>query len=305
MNDPAEPQPIDRRTLYALIAGAVILIAVIIYFATRGSTNQDRIDDGAAFEAPADAEASAACSGTAINDRVKQALFRNAAAARDGVDQTYAKIADAAFIRMENAALEAEAADGLQCTGSVSIQLPPGIVASGGRRNLMGNVDYTVSPDGGGVSIRDDSGLTVALSGLTRSSGGVSGTLSDDNQDDLFAAPAEAADPNSSESPVGPPAPGVAAGTGPSFNCANARTPGEQAVCSDSALANLDRTMARQYRGAVAAANSQQALLLRETRDRFLAYRDGCPNAQCMRDAYTGRMREIRDIMEGRWKAPR
>ena len=36
------------------------------------------------------------------------------------------------------------------------------------------------------------------------------------------------------------------------------------------------------------------------TRDRFLAYRDRCPNRQCIADAYVGRMREIRDIMEGR-----
>ena len=38
----------------------------------------------------------------------------------------------------------------------------------------------------------------------------------------------------------------------------------------------------------------------RATRDRFLAYRDRCPSRQCMADAYVGRMREIRDIMEGR-----
>jgi len=31
-----------------------------------------------------------------------------------------------------------------------------------------------------------------------------------------------------------------------------------------------------------------------------LAYRDRCPSRQCMADAYVGRMREVRDIMEGR-----
>jgi len=44
---------------------------------------------------------------------------------------------------------------------------------------------------------------------------------------------------------------------------------------------------------------------LQSTRDRFLAYRDRCTNRQCIGDAYTGRMREIRDIMEGRWQPPR
>ena len=45
--------------------------------------------------------------------------------------------------------------------------------------------------------------------------------------------------------------------------------------------------------------------LLQSTRDRFLGYRDRCPNRQCIADSYVGRMREIRDIMEGRWQSPR
>ena len=48
----------------------------------------------------------------------------------------------------------------------------------------------------------------------------------------------------------------------------------------------------------------QQVLLLRTAR-RFYAYRDRCPARQCIANAYLGRMREIRDIMEGRWRATR
>jgi hypothetical protein len=33
-----------------------------------------------------------------------------------------------------------------------------------------------------------------------------------------------------------------------------------------------------------------------------MAYRDRCPTNACIGDAYVGRMREIRDIMEGRWQ---
>jgi uncharacterized protein len=42
--------------------------------------------------------------------------------------------------------------------------------------------------------------------------------------------------------------------------------------------------------------------LLRQTQRRFLAYRDRCADAQCVTQAYTGRIREIRDIVEGRWQ---
>ena len=67
-------------------------------------------------------------------------------------------------------------------------------------------------------------------------------------------------------------------------------------------IAALDRNMAAQYLRALTSASPQQQAILQSTRDRFLGYRDRCPNRQCIADAYVGRMREIRDIMEGRWQ---
>jgi hypothetical protein len=70
-------------------------------------------------------------------------------------------------------------------------------------------------------------------------------------------------------------------------------------------LAALDRNMAAQFGRAMSGASPQQQAILQSTRSRFLAYRDRCPNRQCIGDAYVGRMREIRDIMEGRWQPER
>jgi uncharacterized protein len=63
--------------------------------------------------------------------------------------------------------------------------------------------------------------------------------------------------------------------------------------------------MAAQYARAVAQASPEQRDILRDTAHRFYAYRDRCPNNACIGDAYVGRIREIRDIMEGRWQPPR
>jgi len=86
----------------------------------------------------------------------------------------------------------------------------------------------------------------------------------------------------------------------PSFDCNRASSKGEVAVCSDSGLSALDVNMATQYRRALAAATPEQRLQLQQTRERFIRYRDRCANNACIGDAYVGRMREIRDIMEGR-----
>jgi uncharacterized protein len=91
----------------------------------------------------------------------------------------------------------------------------------------------------------------------------------------------------------------------PSFNCDNARTRGEIAVCTNPGLASLDRQMASQFRSAMSRADDEQRDVLEGTRDRFLLYRDRCRSEQCIADAYRGRVREIRDIMAGTWRQPR
>jgi clan AA aspartic protease (TIGR02281 family) len=92
---------------------------------------------------------------------------------------------------------------------------------------------------------------------------------------------------------------------GPSFDCAKARSSGAIAVCSNANLAALDRDMAAQYSRAFANASPAQQQSLRETSDRFNSDRNRCSDDRCVRDAYAGRIREIRDIMDGSWPAPR
>ena len=63
--------------------------------------------------------------------------------------------------------------------------------------------------------------------------------------------------------------------------------------------------MAQQYYRAVAAAGPRQRAILASTRDSFLRYRDQCPSDACIAETYRGRIREIRDIMAGRWRPER
>jgi hypothetical protein len=203
-----------------------------------------------------------------------------------------------------------ESTGAVNCSGSLSLDLPPGVAVVGGRRTLMSDVDYTVQPaaDGSGnvVVLRNADTIIAPLATLAR-----------------VGPPAQPAGSEEMNvvSPVQPPTNGVPqvqppvapsppaspqpAGARPSFDCSKARSKGEVAVCSDAGLAALDRNMAAQYSRAISVASPEQQALLRRTRDRFLGYRDRCPDNRCVGDAYVGRMREIRDIMEGRWQAPR
>jgi uncharacterized protein len=70
-------------------------------------------------------------------------------------------------------------------------------------------------------------------------------------------------------------------------------------------LAALDRDMAGEYARALGVASPDQRDLLRETGRRFDTFRDRCSDRKCIADTYAGRIKEIRDIVEGRWQQPR
>ena len=304
MEQPAKP-PNANRTTWILLAGFGALLAILLFFSLRNVVNEDRLEDGAATSLP-DVEGNAAgCSGNRVVASLKSALFSEAAAARPTDAPVFQQIAAAAVARIENAALEGEDGDLLQCSASFAINLPPGIVSAGGRRNLMGNVDYSLAPGSGEVTVRNAAGLISALAALQRSSGAITQPLGTDPLPlpDTEPQPDPAIEPSEPLEPEPAPAPPTAAR--PSFNCGAARTRGERAVCSDPGLAALDRQMASQYQRAVSGAPADRQALLRQTRDRFLSFRDSCGSDACIADAYRGRMREISDIVAGRWQPPR
>lgn len=93
------------------------------------------------------------------------------------------------------------------------------------------------------------------------------------------------------------PEPESRASSRPSFNCRSARTRSERMVCSSDRLAAKDRAMSSLFYSALADADGRTRAELRRTRDRFLAYREGCGSEACVAGAYDGRVAEIQDIM--------
>lgn len=308
-------QPMRRlnHTLLALLLGLVILVLLIAYYASNRNPDQDKLKDSQVTKAQP-VSVQRRCASQATYDLIKRELFRRAAQLRGSDQSAYDKLVNYAVVRMENPVLESEDKDtgAANCSGSLSLDLPPGVAAVGGRHTLMSDIDYTVQPaaDGSGmvVLLRNADAIIAPLATLGRAA---------------QPPPAPAAAPEANEAApeqapgTAPPQPSVPApapaqppasrpsGARASFDCSNARTRGEVAVCSDAGLATLDRTMAAQYARAVAQASPDQREILRDTAHRFYAYRDRCPNNACIGDAYVGRMREMRDIMEGRWQPPR
>ena len=297
-------------TAIALIGGLVLLVVIVAYFATRGNSDQDRLTGNEAALNEQQAKVTAPeklCAGKTTYDLIKRELFQRAAQLRGSDQAGYDQLSGYAVLRMENPVMENEnsSTGAVNCSGSLSLDLPPGVAVVGGRRTLRADLDYTVQPaaDGSGtvVLLRNADAIVTPLATLSRT------PQPAQQPTDLATNEAAPAEPTTPATPEAPPliqAPVAArpAVTRPSFDCGKARSRSEIAVCSDAGLAALDRNMAAQYARSVAVATPEQLALLRRTRDRFLGYRDRCPNNACIGDAYVGRMREIRDIMEGRWR---
>lgn len=267
-----------------------------------------------------------ACASSAAYERLKRIAFDEAARVPDADVKNLETLANSAVVRMETplATGRDEVLNVTNCTGRFILEIPPGAEGGfGGERRLAADIAYSAqaAADGSGF-VYQMSGAEPIIARLAAfdmhgqsflpplQSAAVAPSPLPPVGDPRASAvppaqpPAQPALPESSPGPLPPPPAqaGSAAQSGPdgpnpSFNCRYARTRSERLVCSDEALARQDRSMASLYYSAMADADPQTRTELRRTRDRFLAYRERCPDAACIAEAYGGRVREIRDIV--------
>lgn len=305
------PKPL----VLAVIAAAVLLLILVIVLLTRGNgTNEDRLSDEEEARAEA-ATPEAQCADAGTYEAIRQELFRQAAEIRGSDQAIFDRIAASAAVRMDRPVLRSQDSDlgTIGCSGLLTLDLPPGLAVVGGRRSLSAEIGYVLqdAADGSGqvVMLEGADPIIVPLATLARSAAAQPPPEAqvppgmEDEEGEIVAPPA----PEGLEPPQAPepPAPPPAASADPSFNCRQARTRSEIAVCNDNGLAALDRQMAAQFDRAMANATPSQRQNLSSSRDRFLRFRDGCRSNDCIADVYRGRMREIGDIMTGRWQPPR
>ena len=319
---PSEPPPSkDRERRMWWIAAIVAAIIAGLLLASSVWTRGDSEDDAKATNDPVDVAKIAPeklCATQSTYDLIKRELFRRAAQTRGSDAAAFAKLSDYALLRVQSPILRGvdEDVGRINCNGTAVLQLPPGVKVSDGSSTLSSAIDYAVQPSadrtGNVVMLGNADAITVPLATIGRSASRPAEPLVLPDMDpladapDAFPQPAQPAEPGAQPIPpqsLPPPRAPEVGSARPSFNCANARTRGEIAVCSDGGLAALDRQMASQFNAAMRNADGRQRALLQSTRVGFLAFRDRCRSDACIADTYRGRMREIDDIMAGRWRA--
>ena len=289
-------------TAIALLGGVLVLLLLLFIFASGKNENSDKLTDDQIAARAAATDPEKACASQATYDLIKRELFRRAAQLR-GTDQAaFDKLAGFSVVRMDAPMLKSndEQLGAIACTGSLALDLPPGVAVAGGRRTLTADIEYTLQPaadgGGGGLTLTNADAIITPLATLARVGAPVGEPLAPTPPTDVQVIPPVTADPLA---PEPSPAPQASTAT-PSFNCQYARTRGEIAVCNDAGLAGLDRQLAAQFTGAMTQADPEERAQLLSTRSRFITFRERCRSDDCIADAYRGRMSEIRDILAGR-----
>ena len=302
-------------TVIAIIAGVlVLLLLVYVFVGIRGDADRDKLRDDQVAGGSAATDPEKRCGSQRTYDLIKRELFRRAAQLRGSDQAAFDGLAAYSVVRMDAPMLRSHDEDlgRVTCAGTLALDLPPGVAVVGGRRTLTANIGYAIQPaaDGNGdvLTLSSAEGIITPLATLARVGSATGDPLAtattNDSADSLEPAddPLMPAPPASAPPPQAAPSPAPSPTASPSFNCRNARTRGEIAVCNDSGLASLDRQMASQFNSALSRADAEERALLQRTRSRFLGYRDSCRSDSCIADTYRGRMREIQDIMAGRWQ---
>ena len=195
----------------------------------------------------------------------------------------------------------------VNCSGSLSLDLPPGVAVVGGRRTLtVGRRLHRAARSGRKRQCR-----AAAQCGRGGHAAGDAGagqpSRKPRRRPRAARSTGDRAAPDEPSSPRSPPtrrsARSQATPAAPELRllqCAHERR--NCGLLRQRASPRSTSTWRRNTGRAIASASPEEKALLQRTRDRFLGYRDRCPESLCIGDAYVGRMKEIRDIMEGRWQ---
>lgn len=309
-----------------------ILIGALALTACKVEPNADR--EAAAQvkerERAKERRVQATCASNATNDRLKQVMFDEAIKIRNADPVNLDTLATYSSVRIESPTLKSrdEALDVIVCGGTLILQLPPGAErAFAGEHNLRSEVEYAAQAavDGSGLVYRlkgaEPIVYKLAAFDLRRQAyrptpqvlaiaeppqPAVAPLATEPAPRPMprptIVASARPPEPRRTTPPAtrGNPAPDPQqvreVRSSPSFDCRRARSRSERMVCSSDNLAALDRAMSSRFYSALSNADGATRAELRRSRDRFLAFRERCPDAGCVGQAYRDRIDEIRDI---------
>jgi hypothetical protein len=282
---PAMDERKQRTIWFAVAIGGAVLAGLLL--ASSVWTGSWKSDGNAVGNEMVETKApnpESWCAAQATYDAIRRELFRRAAQVRGSDEQSYARLADFALLRISGPVVQGvdDRIHSVTCGGTAFLDLPPDVSAAGGRRTLSGDLDYIIQPaaDGTGNVIRigNADSIVIPLATLSRTGAPQNAPLMPD-----FGNAITPARPEAGETPLG-------------------EAPQETEDQGEADLDSLEARVAGQFASAMAEADGRQRRLLLRTDGRYRSVQRRCATDQCVAETYQSRLREISDIMADRWQ---
>ena len=157
----------------ALSVGLILVLIAVVFAARDGGVEKSETPNQRVAAADG-AKPEKRCTSERTYDRVKQELFRSAAQLRTSDQAAFDRLSAYSALRMERPLLRSHDKElgTVRCSGTLFLDLPPGVAVVGGRRSLTADIDYILQPaaDGSGdvVMLEGDGPITVPLATLAR-----------------------------------------------------------------------------------------------------------------------------------------
>lgn len=260
-------------------------------------------EESAAVGAPSD------CGGDQAAELIKDELFRRAALLRGREGGRFRTAAAGSLVRMHSEAAAGAGGPPGRCSGWIALDLPPGLVVEGGRRNLNSAVDYALAAGAGGTArLADVAGADALVATLATLAPEAAAGEGRDGPPIIKPAspPAAPALPavRAASATRDPPAHRAAAASARSRpasrsggGCRYATGRTATAICGSANLAALDRSLEQFYDQSLSRADAPRKAHLLSSNDGFATRRNACRTQSCLTAAYLARMREVSAIM--------
>ncbi len=161
----------QTSTIAAVFVGVLAVLMIVVVY--QSQLNQDPRSQNQ-LASSGDSTKDGRCGRQGTYDLIKRELFRRAAQVRGSDQKSFDQLAAYSVVRMDAPLLRGhdKEVDSIQCSGSLALDLPPGVASVGGRRTLTADINYALqsAADGTGevLTLLDADAVIAELATLGR-----------------------------------------------------------------------------------------------------------------------------------------
>lgn len=307
IHETVRPQRTTR--MFMMLASAAVILSLAMLFAIALPQFREAATPTRHVLSPLTPAAQAqdgfgeSCFSGPTTSLINRELFRRAARLR-GSDRAFEQIGTIPLVRVEEVVSQAaEGGNTVRCTASIVLDLSPGLTVTGGSRSLRARVSYALSTIDGHSTLANLANVGLIVEKLAtlkertapNNTADVEAVFNLGEQNSMRSAEQPSVSPSvrRARAEVSPPARQLKAAS----ECSLVKNRIAAAMCQDPNLAMANQQLASLLNQSFRSSDAATQALLLQGSERFRTGLEACSSADCMREVFRDRTREIINIL--------